>query len=54
MLQLREGAALGLGLLLLWMLFYGFGSLLLRIPGEVHDGTIWKRQPATETDDPSD
>lgn len=28
--------------LLLWGLFYLFGHLLLRIPTEVHEGTIWR------------
>lgn len=40
--RLRTTAALGLSLLLLWMLFYSFGSLLLRIPAAVHDGTVWR------------
>lgn len=51
--RLREGATLGFALLLLWWLFYGFGSMLLRVPPEVHDGTIWKR-PHTDSDESPD
>lgn len=29
------------GLFFLWMLFQFFGQLLLRIPSDFHDGTIW-------------
>lgn len=30
------------GLLLAWMMFYFVGRMLLSIPAEVHDGSIWK------------
>ncbi len=30
------------GALVLWWLFYAAGTLLLKIPAEFHDGTIWK------------
>lgn len=43
MVRFRTRVALALSLLLLWVLFYGFGSVLLRIPAEVHDGTVWSR-----------
>lgn len=32
--------AAGLGL---WLAFYGLGALLLKIPPEFHDGTVWKK-----------
>lgn len=37
------GNALSLAsaVLLLWLCFYGLGGMLLRIPPEVHDGTVW-------------
>ncbi|MEO6994978.1 MAG: rhomboid family protein [Lacunisphaera sp.] len=28
--------------LLLWVVFYGFGQLLKTIPPSVHEGTIWR------------
>ena len=33
-----DGAAI-----MLWMLFYAGGALLVKIPPDFHDGTIWKR-----------
>jgi len=30
-------------LLVLWLAFYELGVFLLRIPPDVHDGTLWKR-----------
>ncbi len=39
---LRSTVTIGLSLLFLWALFYGFGSVLLRIPTAVHDGTVWR------------
>jgi hypothetical protein len=44
--------ALGAGILGLWLMFYGLGSALLRIPPALHDGTIWQHadQPAGETE----
>ena len=38
----RYGIALA-GLLALWLAFILVGALLLRIPPEFHEGTIWKR-----------
>ena len=31
------------GALALWLVFYGIGALLLKIPPELHDGTVWKK-----------
>jgi len=31
------------GFLLLWWAFYGLGALLLKIPPDFHEGTIWRR-----------
>ncbi|HEY4249520.1 MAG TPA: hypothetical protein VGM64_22040 [Lacunisphaera sp.] len=30
--------------LLLWVVFYGFGQFLKTIPLSVHEGTIWRRK----------
>lgn len=30
--------------LLLWVVFYGFGQFLKTIPPSVHEGTIWRRK----------
>ncbi len=38
-----RGAVFCAGLLLLWFLFQTLGGLLLGIPADVHDGTIWRR-----------
>jgi hypothetical protein len=39
----KRVATLVLGGLVLWVLFYAMGSLLLSVPGEFHDGAIWRR-----------
>ncbi len=39
----KRVATLVISGLVLWMLFYAIGSLLLSVPGEFHDGTIWRR-----------
>jgi hypothetical protein len=39
----KRVATLAVGGLILWVLFYAMGSLLLSVPGEFHDGTIWRR-----------
>ena len=39
----RRIVTLVIGGLVLWVLFYAMGSLLLSMPGEFHDGTIWRR-----------
>jgi hypothetical protein len=28
---------------LLWVVFYGFGQFLKMIPADVHEGTVWRR-----------
>ncbi len=38
---LGHAAQLLFGLVLTWLLFYGVGRLLIRIPTVFHDGTIW-------------
>ena len=40
--RLKRLATLVIGGLLLWVLFYAMGSLLLSVPGQFHDGTIWR------------
>jgi hypothetical protein len=39
----RWGLSLVLAVLVLWILFYAMGSLLLSVPGDFHDGTIWRK-----------
>lgn len=34
------------GLAVLWLVFYMAGALLLKIPLQVHDGTVWRRMSA--------
>jgi hypothetical protein len=31
------------GGLALWLVFYWIGALLLKIPPDLHDGTVWKK-----------
>ena len=38
----RIGSAT-LGTLALWLVFYWIGALLLKIPPDFHDGTVWKK-----------
>lgn len=40
---LRRAAEATAGVLVLWLVFYGMGALLLRIPPDFHDGTMWKK-----------
>lgn len=40
--RVRRAAALSSGVLVLWCLLYLLGLLLLRIPPDYHDGTVWK------------
>ena len=40
---LRRAGAATFGTLALWLVFYGVGALLLRIPPDFHDGTVWKK-----------
>jgi hypothetical protein len=39
---LRRTVSLLVGVGVLWVLFYAIGSLLLRMPAEFHDGTVWR------------
>jgi hypothetical protein len=39
----RRFASAGGGVLALWIVFYWVGALLLKIPPDFHDGTIWKK-----------
>ena len=40
---LRRTAATMGGALVLWLVFYWVGALLLKIPPDFHDGTIWQK-----------
>lgn len=40
---LRRGVTLIAAVLVLWVLFYTVGSLLLSVPADFHEGTIWRR-----------
>ena len=40
--RLRALLLCGLSFLWLWFVFYGAGRLLLTIPSEFHDGTLWE------------
>lgn len=40
---LRRAGAATFGTLALWLVFYAIGALLLRIPPDFHDGTVWKK-----------
>ncbi len=37
-----RAARLGAAVLLLWVVFYGFGQFLKTIPTQVHEGTVWR------------
>lgn len=37
-------ASLAGAVLMAWVVFYALGSLLLRIPPEVHEKTFWQRE----------
>lgn len=30
------------GIVVAWLFFYSLGSMLLRVPSDFHDGTVWK------------
>ena len=38
----REAAKLAAGALVLWLLFYSGGALLVKLPPDFHNGTLWK------------
>jgi hypothetical protein len=47
----RAGRLLGagaLGLLTAWLAFYAVGRLLLRLPSDFHEGTLWRSAPAED------
>jgi|SRR5579885_1177585 len=46
----RSLAATGLGALVVWLAFYALAALLLKIPPELHEGTLWHRS----VDNPDD
>ena len=39
----RRAAGTTAGMLLLWLALYGLGELLLKIPPDFHDGTVWQK-----------
>jgi hypothetical protein len=39
----RRAATLAVSLLVLWFLFHAVGSMLLNVPPDLHEGTIWTR-----------
>ena len=41
--RVRAGVWTLSALLACWLLFYVLGDMLLRIPDDVHQGTLWKR-----------
>lgn len=40
------------GLVAMWIVFYAAGRLLLAIPSEVHEGSVWAETPWWEEDKP--
>jgi len=42
-LAVRRGARLAAGAAVLWLVFYWVGALLLKLPPDFHDGTVWKK-----------
>lgn len=41
-LAVRRALALGLAVLVAWAAFYTVGALLLKLPPDFHDGTMWR------------
>lgn len=41
--RIRRAATLALSGLVLWMIFHAIGSLLLSMPADFHEGTVWRR-----------
>lgn len=41
--QLRRAVEATAGVLVLWLMLYVAGALLLRLPADFHDGTIWRK-----------
>ena len=42
-LGVRRAVRLAAGAVALWLVFYWIGALLLKVPPEMHDGTVWKK-----------
>lgn len=40
---IRRGLRTAGGILALWLTFYSIGSLLKKIPPDLHDGTVWRK-----------
>jgi hypothetical protein len=40
---LRRAVEATAGTLVLWVVLYALGALLLKVPPDFHDGTIWKK-----------
>jgi hypothetical protein len=38
------GVQVGLGAFVLWLVFYSLGQILLRIPSQYHEGTLWRAE----------
>lgn len=38
-----RGAQLFMGIVLLWLIFFQLGRVLIRIPTEFHEGTVWQK-----------
>ena len=45
----RRWAGAAAGGLVLWLALYGLGVLLLKIPPEFHDGTVWNKLGESST-----
>ena len=39
---IRRGASATAGALMLWLVFYWVGLLILKMPPDFHDGTVWQ------------
>jgi hypothetical protein len=37
-----RGLAAGAGLVVLWFCFYALGQVLLSVPSDFHEGTVWR------------
>lgn len=44
----RRGLMTAAATMVLWLLFFGVGALLVKIPPEFHDGTVWKKLATEE------
>jgi hypothetical protein len=41
--RVRRVLTLAAAVVMLWVLFYAVGSLLLSVPPDLHEGTVWQR-----------